>query len=145
MIDMSTNGGKDVLDKLSALTRCVRSAATEAYASFEVGSTQAKLLRHIDPRGVSQAELARMTVTDPALTGRALETLIERGWVKRTRSEEDRREYVLELTAAGERARKRVEQARVQIARKMASALDARDVADFDRIARKVLAAFELR
>jgi DNA-binding MarR family transcriptional regulator len=148
MIDMSMNDGKrestDVLESFSAVSRCLRSAAGEAYAAFDVGNTQAKLLRYIDRRGrSSQAELARVTMTDPALTGRTLEALISRGWVKRTRSEEDRREYLLELTASGQRARKRVEQARAQIARRMAAALDSRDVADLQRVTTKVLAAFE--
>jgi DNA-binding MarR family transcriptional regulator len=134
----------EVLDGLSALLRCVRTAATATYATFEVGSTQAKLLRHIGRNSrISQADLARATLTDPALTGRALETLMERGWVKRTRSEEDRRQYLLELTASGQRARKRVDGARQEISDRIAAALDERDRADFDRIAKKIFAVFE--
>jgi hypothetical protein len=74
---------------------------------------------------------------------RALETLVERGWVRRKRSEVDRRQYVLELTASGQRLRERVEGARAGIIERLANALDDRDVADFDRIAMKILAAFE--
>jgi DNA-binding MarR family transcriptional regulator len=134
----------EFLEGFSALWRRVRVVAAQAYAAFEVGSTQAKFLRHIARHSrISQADLARATETDPALTGRALETLIERGWVRRTRSEEDRRQYILELTAAGHRAHKRVEEARRQIAERMFSALDDRDIEDFDRITRKILAALE--
>jgi DNA-binding MarR family transcriptional regulator len=133
----------ELLDALGAVLRSVRAAAANEYAALDVSNTQAKFLRHIARHTrISQAILARATLTDPALTGRTIESLIERGWVRRTRSDEDRRQYVLELTAAGERARKRVEDARERIARRLASVLDQRDVKDFDRIAGKVLAAF---
>jgi len=130
-------------DRLGAVMRALRSAAAQAYAPLDLGTAQAKFLRYIgEEQGISQAELARATVTAPTLTGRALEPLIERGWVKRTRSEEDRREYVLELTAAGKRARDRVLAARETIIAQVARALDDRDVRDFERIAAKILAAF---
>jgi DNA-binding MarR family transcriptional regulator len=132
----------EFLETFGAVARSVRATAAQAYAQFDVGSTQAKFLRHIGQnRGTSQAELARATVTDPTLTGRVLDTLVERGWVTRTRSDEDRRQYVLELTPAGQRARKRVDQARRELAERMVAALDDRDLDDFERIARRLLAA----
>jgi DNA-binding MarR family transcriptional regulator len=131
-------------DRLGAVLRRLRSATAQAYADFEVGSAQAKILRHIHrDRGISQAELARATDTAPTLTGRALETLVERGWVRRRRSDEDRREYLIELTASGQRMRDKVEQAREGIIRRIATVLDDRDFEDFDRIAGKILAALE--
>ena len=134
----------EFLESLRALSRCLRSLAVQAYATFEVGSTQAKFLRYIGRHSrISQADLARATETDPALTGRVLETLVARGWVRRTRSEDDRRQYVLELAASGQRARKRVEEAREQIAERIATVLDERDLEDFERIAKKILTAFE--
>lgn len=133
----------DFYESLSAVMKRIRSVAAQAYATFEVGSAQAKFLRHIGRHSrISQADLARATDTAPTLTGRALETLVERGWVRRKRSEEDRRQYILELTAAGQRARERVDEARNGIIKRMASALDERDVEDFDRIAKKILAEF---
>ncbi|MGZ3421188.1 MAG: MarR family winged helix-turn-helix transcriptional regulator [Polyangiales bacterium] len=133
----------EVFDQLSAVLRSLRSSAAEAYAAFEVGSAQAKFLRHIGKNSrISQADLARATDTAPTLTGRAIEPLVERGWVRRARSEEDRRQYVLELTASGQRVREQVERARNRIAERLASVLDERDVADFDRIAKKILAEF---
>ncbi|HTA21766.1 MAG TPA: MarR family winged helix-turn-helix transcriptional regulator [Polyangia bacterium] len=141
---MSRRAPEEVLDSFSAVARGLRAAAAQTYATFEVGSAQAKLLRHIGRESVSsQAELARLTGSDPTLTGRVLGTLIARGWVRRRRSEEDRRQYVLELTAAGRRARARVEAARQQVARRMVAALDQTDIRDFERIARKLRAAFE--
>ncbi|MCU1280043.1 MAG: hypothetical protein JWM53_3589 [bacterium] len=133
----------EFIDTFGAVRRCVSGVAAQAYAAVELGGTQAKFLRQIG-RGsrISQAELARATQTDPTLTGRVLQPLIERGLVRRQRSDEDRREYVLELTAAGRRARARVEKLRAQIAARVVDALDERDVEDFDRIAKKILAAF---
>ncbi len=134
----------EFLESYRTLARCLRTVASEAYATFEVGSAQAKFLRYIGQHSrISQADLARATATDPTLTGRVLETLVERGWVRRTRSQEDRRQYVLELTASGQRARQKVEDARKRIAARMAEVLDERDLADFDRIVKKLLAALE--
>lgn len=134
----------EVLERIGDMSRCLRAAATQAYGSFEVGTTQAKFLRHIGRESrISQADLARATATAPTLTGRALETLVERGWVRRKRSEDDRRQYVLELTAAGRRVRDQVEETRTAIAARLAAALDARDVDDLDRIAGRILAAFQ--
>src|SRR5580704_20276 len=80
----------EFLERFGTLSRCLRSAAAQSYATLDVGATQAKFLRHIGRHSrISQADLSRATATDPALTGRALETLIERGWVRRERSEED--------------------------------------------------------
>lgn len=141
---MANREASDFLDRLAELTRALRAVAAESYASFEVGSTQARFLRQIGrSKGISQAELARATQTDPALTGRALETLVDRGWVRRRRSEADRRQYVLELSAAGERTRKRVEDARAAVAERIVGELDDRDLDDFERIAKKLLAVFE--
>jgi DNA-binding MarR family transcriptional regulator len=129
-------------ERLGAVIRSVRSVAAEAYATLEMGSAQAKFLRHIGRHSrISQADLARATDTAPTLTGRALETLVERGWVRRKRSEEDRRQYVLELTASGQRTRQRVEQAREKIIERIAAVLDEKDISDFDRISKKILFA----
>jgi len=127
---------QEFIESFSALSRCLRSVAAQAYAAFEVGSAQAN-------SRISQADLARATDTAPTLTGRALETLIERGWVRRKRSEEDRREYLLELTAAGQRMRQRVEDAREGIIERVAAVLGEKDLEDFDRITKKILAALD--
>ncbi len=133
----------DFIDKFGAVRKCVTALGAQAYGTIDIGSMQAKLLRQIGKRSpISQAELARATASDPTLTGRVLATLIERGWVRRERSDEDRREYVLSLTAEGGRVRAKVEKLRAQFAAQVVGALDERDLDDFDRIATKILAAF---
>ncbi len=132
----------EFIDSFGALSRSLRSVAAQAYATLEMGATQAKILRHIGRNSrMSQADLARATQTDPGLLGRGLETLIERGWVRRRRSAEDRRQYILELTASGQRACKQVEEVRARFAARIAAVLDDRDVEDFQRVAGKILAA----
>jgi DNA-binding MarR family transcriptional regulator len=132
----------DFVELFGAVKRRITAIASDAYGELELGSMQAKLLRHLGLRGPSsQAELARATASDPTLTGRTLQTLIDRGLVRRERSDEDRREYVLDLTAAGRKVRERVEKARARVAAELVAALDDRDLDDFDRIAGKLLAA----
>ena len=136
-------GSPEFYERFAAVHRCIRSLAEQAYAAIDVGSTQAKFLRHIGANSrISQAELARITLTAPTLTGRVLDTLVEYGWVERARSTEDRREYTLELTPSGKRVRDRVVQARESLIKRISRVLDDRDVEDFDRIATKILAAF---
>ena len=134
----------EFIELYGKLKRCLNAVATQAYAQLDLGTTQGKFLRQIGRNSrISQAELARATSTDPTLTGRVLQTLIERGWVRRQRSDEDRREYVLELTAAGRRAEERVETVRTEMAEKLMGVLDERDVEDFERITHKILAAYD--
>jgi DNA-binding MarR family transcriptional regulator len=132
-------------EQFAAVHRRIRSLADQAYAAIDVGgSTQASFLRHIGANSpISQAELARLTQTAPTLTGRVLDTLVEYGWVRRERSTRDRREYTLELTAAGKRVRDRVVQAREILIKRISRVLDERDVADFDRIAAKILTTLD--
>lgn len=141
---MARRPPEQFLDRFGSLARAVRLAAAQAYSRFDVGSTQARFLRYLQQHpGSSQAELARATVTDPTLTGRVLESLIDRGWVRRERSTSDRRQYVLELTASGRRVCARVDGARAEIAAQMVAALDERDLRDFERVVAKLLGFFE--
>jgi DNA-binding MarR family transcriptional regulator len=134
----------EFVEMFGAVKRRITAAASQAYAEADLGSLQAKLLRHIGLRGhSSQAELARGTDSHPTLIGRALETLIDRGLVRRERSDEDRREYVLDLTPAGRRARDRVEKLRTSFHARIVAVLDDRDLDDFDRIGHKILAALD--
>jgi DNA-binding MarR family transcriptional regulator len=133
----------DFVDTFGAVKRCITAAATKAYAAVDVGSLQGKVLRYIGNHSrTSQAELARATASDPTLTSRTLASLIERGLVRRERSDEDRREYLLELSAAGRRVKEKIEHQRTLLAAKLVGALDERDLDDFDRIAAKILATF---
>lgn len=131
----------DFVDLFGLLKRRLRGLASEGYALAGITRAQGRFIWQIGRQTrISQAELARATDTDPALTGRAVQKLIEDGLVRRKRSNEDRREYVLELTAAGCRALGRVERARAQAGARIAAMLDERDLQDFERIVRKIVA-----
>jgi DNA-binding MarR family transcriptional regulator len=139
-VGVQRHDSREFFELFADVLRHVRKVVEDGYADIDCGSAQAKLIRHIGAHSqISQAQLARGTDTAPTLTGRALESLIKRGWVRRKRSEEDRREYVLELTASGKRARERVEAALDVVAEQLARALDDRDADDFERIAAKIL------
>ena len=136
-------GPKGFLDTFSALARSLRAVLAEMYGDAGIGSTQAKFVRHVARSGsISQAALARGTRTDPALAGRALQSLLDRGVLRRERSAVDRREYVLQLGPKGAEVLAQVERVRERMADRLMRPLDARDLEDFDRIARKLLAAF---
>jgi DNA-binding MarR family transcriptional regulator len=133
------------LENFGALHRCLRCLSGQAYATFELGVTQAKFLHYIGRNsGISQAELARATSTAPTLTGRILETLVQRGWIRRKRSQDDRRQYLLELTPSGARACEWVAKARDGLADQIAAVLDERDIKEFDRITKKLIRAFDV-
>jgi len=133
----------DFIEKFSAVWRCLMAVSDDTYAVEKLWSQQVRFLRHIGQnRGISQAELARATDMAATLTGRLLQTLIERGLVQRTRSKEDRREYVLSLSEEGQRTRRRTEEARKRFAARVVGVLDERDLQDFDRIAQKFFDAF---
>jgi len=131
------------LDTFNTLRRALSAVAIRAYGTLDLGQTQVRIVKHLgEQRHVSQAALARAIDTDPALTGRVLLSLIERGLVCRERSEEDKREFLLSLTAEGQKLHRRVLRIREQLAERLLEPLDARDRADFARIAQKLTRAF---
>jgi DNA-binding MarR family transcriptional regulator len=135
---MSRRDPTEFLDTFGTVRRRISAIGAQAYATIDLGPMQAKLLRRINGP-ISQADLARLTDSDPALAGRVLAALIERGLVQRERSKADRREYVVELTPAGRRTRDKIEKLRSDLAARIVGALDGRDLDDFERIAKKIL------
>ena len=142
-VTLAVRESSEFYERFGDVLRVIRALTEDAYASIDLGSAQAKFVRYIGINShISQAELARATRTAPTLTGRVLATLVARGWVRRKRSREDRREYILELTAAGRRIRAHVEKARAGVIDQLARVLDDKDARDFERIAAKILGAF---
>jgi len=136
----------EFLDTYARLKRSLAALTAREYAQLELGSAQVRFLKQIARSpSISQAELARATETDPALTGRALQTLIKRGWVRRVRSATDKRAYVLQLGAGGKRIMARVEAVRSELAEQVTASLDDRDREDFRRIVDKIVTAVEQR
>jgi len=129
------------LENVAAFKRSLRLATASAYTEFSLGDTQMKVLRYVSRNpGVSQAALARATETDPALLGRALRSLLQRGELKRTRSKEDARAFVVDLGAKGHALAEQIHAANQKLVERVAAPFDARDFADFDRIVKKLQA-----
>jgi DNA-binding MarR family transcriptional regulator len=100
-----------------------------------------KILRQVaETPGMTQADLARAIATDPALMGRALRGLISRGALRRKRSTVDARAYVIELGPRGLALLERVNEASAKLVERVSVLLDTRDLVDFDRIAKKLIA-----
>ena len=134
----------EFIERYGALVRCLRSLAAQAYATDGIGSTQAKFLRQIGQRSrISQADLARATGTDPTLTGRALQTLIERGWVRRARSQQESPPVPARAGRGRPSGPGPGREAAGRAGRSIVGVLDPRDLEDFERITAKILAAFD--
>ena len=132
------------IELYALLRKRLTALAAQAYATIDLGHLQARFLKRIgNGERISQAELARRTETDPTLTGRVLQTLIERGMVRRERSDEDRREYVIELDTEGKRMRNKVEKLNGELEAQLGRMLDERDLKDFERIVTKILEAID--
>jgi DNA-binding MarR family transcriptional regulator len=138
---MSTiDEGKEFLDIFAQAKRSLGLVVWQAFAPLDIGPKQVSLMRELAKAdAMSQADLARATLSDPAATSRAVQTLITMGWVRRTRNMEDQRVLTVEMTAAGRSASKRIEAAYARAAREVVLPLDARDLKDFRRITTKLL------
>jgi DNA-binding MarR family transcriptional regulator len=138
---MSTiDEGKEFLETFARAKRSLGLVVWQAFASLDIGPKQVTLMRELAKvDSISQADLARATMTDPAATSRAVQTLITMGWVRRTRNEHDQRALTVEMTAAGRAASKRIEAAYLRAARQVTLPLDSRDLKDFRRITTKLL------
>ena len=133
---------REAVANIGVVKRVLRAAATQAYGELKLGDTQMKIMRYVasHPR-VSQATLARATDTDPALVGRALQGLLDRSVLQRERSEEDGRAWLVELGPGGPTLLREVEKASARLVSRITGPLNARDLADFTRIAGKLVAA----
>jgi DNA-binding MarR family transcriptional regulator len=127
------------LEAFLDMKRAVVRSAWRIFSPLELGPMQASLMRELARNGpAAQADLARATASDPAATSRAVQSLVELGWVRRTPSTADRRAFRVEPTEVGKRAMKRIDGAYAALARSIADGLTARDLADFRRIAERV-------
>jgi DNA-binding MarR family transcriptional regulator len=119
-------------------------AAAAVFAETGVGTKQVQILREIrSSRSISQVDLSRATMTDPAGLMRALDALERRGWVQRAGCEDDRRRKLVSLTADGQRAMALLD-AQYDALRKLANrALTAAEREQFSRLAAKVAVTLE--
>lgn len=99
------------------------------------------ILRELRLAGpVSQVELARATMTDPAALMRALDALERRGWVTRTSSEDDRRRKLVSLTPDGRSAVGRLDAPYEELRALANGGLSEREREQFCELAARVVA-----
>lgn len=131
--------GRRFLDTNKQLRRVVWQLIWRDVAPLGLGRAQISLILALGKDGMStQSALARACSIDPSQATRALAQLAQRGWIRRRRGEEDRRESHVELTAAGRRVFERAELATDATAKLLSAVVDERDVADLARIYTKV-------
>jgi DNA-binding MarR family transcriptional regulator len=137
-VDVSTVG-KRFIATFAETKRVVSLIAWRMMAPLGLGRAQVALLRELGRSGpATQCALAHATMIDPSAAARSLTVLSGRGWIRKRRGEQDRRESYVELTARGRRFVTSVEATYAQIAKLLGSQLDQRDVDDLARICAKL-------
>lgn len=138
---MKTADAMAFVKNLAELKRASRVVTAGASEETGLNDTQVKVLRHLAASGpMSQAALARATETDPALLGRSLRPMLKARQLMRVVDENDGRAYVIELGPAGKALVVTSGKAIERLAKEFAAPLDAKDLADFERIVRKLVA-----
>lgn len=109
---MSSNALEfELLVAFGKIRRRLNLIATQALKPLGIGPKQALLLRALqEAKGaLSLSEMAESTLTDPAATGRAIESLLKKGWVKQTDDPDDKRRWLVSLTKEGRKITGEVE------------------------------------
>jgi DNA-binding MarR family transcriptional regulator len=91
--------------RLNVLAQDVSERLSRIYtARFNLDIPQWRILANLASRGPSTAQLiARLTLSHKSTISRAVQDLEERGLIERKISKNDRRSYLLQLTAEGRR------------------------------------------
>jgi len=132
-MDMSTN----VLHRAIELRRALTRAAPAAF-SGELTLRQGAVLRELREASATQVSLARAIAVDPSFMVRMIDDLQARGLVRRKRSETDRRQVIVSITAAGSRALGPLDAAYGRLAEAVERELTAADRTAFLRITEKM-------
>ncbi|HTB22639.1 MAG TPA: MarR family transcriptional regulator [bacterium] len=115
----------EILQSIGRVRRAVNLLAVKQLKPLGLGSKQASALRFLSShRLCSRADLARHTITDPAATGRILDTLIRRGLIVQKAHPTDRRRWMLALTPEGRRLAGKIAAVFEGIAETLARRLD---------------------
>ncbi len=141
IMDMSMN----VLDAIVQLRRAVARMAALTFTG-DISGRQAAILREIGSCGpVTQVGLARATASDPSALVRILDDLEKREFVERRRSESDRREMMVSLTAKGRKILGPLDVAHRRLADATATALTADERRVFVALAEKIRSSLTTR
>ncbi len=98
------------LELFAQIRRSLNLLAVNALKPLEIGPKQMVMLLEMDRYGeLSCGAVARRTDSDPAAISRALGALEKAGWVARSRDRQDKRQWLVKLSASG---KKRIPQLR---------------------------------
>lgn len=131
--------GKRFIETFSECKSVVSVLIWRAMAPIGIGRAQVSLLLALGRHGPSTlSTLAGLTGIDPSAAARSFTLLSRRGWIRRRRGEQDRRESYIELTPSGQQLRRKVDGIYARIGEQLEEQLDAIDLADLERIAGKL-------
>lgn len=129
-----------LLETYGLIRRELNLRATGALRAMEIGPKQAIMLRYIQKNPKSSlAQLSRMTATDPAASGRAIDCLIKQGWITKEEHPSDRRRWVLVLTSEGRKKMSNVNKVYNSLAKVFLEALGPKEQEQFGKLLRKIL------
>ena len=95
---------------ISIINRAAQGYFTGKLKPFHIGpGQQAYLLALLPNESIMQEDLARRLHVDKANVTRAIQGLVEQGYVKRELSQTDKRAFQISLTTKGEQVRTEVE------------------------------------
>ena len=142
MIDLSTNPSNfEALKQIGYLRRGLNLMATQRLKPLGLGPKQGMLLLHLARHSkCSLADLSKATVTDPAATSRAIDSLIRKGWVEQREHPSDKRRWELVLTPRGRKMVKRVDTVYCEIGDEVVEALSGPEKKLFLTLLKKLLA-----
>ncbi len=121
----------------------VFAARTQA-AGFDLTSVQFAAMDAIaNHPGADQATIAQLIAFDRATIGGVIDRLLQKGWIRRSVSEIDRRARVLELTAKGKRLMAELVPLVAELQAEVLAPLSNEEKAAFMALARKVMGHLE--
>ncbi|MEY2780343.1 MAG: HTH-type transcriptional repressor NicR [Pseudomonadota bacterium] len=121
----------------------VFAARTQA-AGFDLTSVQFAAMDAIaNHPGADQATIAQLIAFDRATIGGVIDRLLQKGWIRRSVSEIDRRARVLELTAKGKRLMAELVPLVAELQAEVLAPLSDEEKAAFMALARKVMGHLE--
>lgn len=91
-----------ILQQFIKIRRQLNLIATQVLKPLGIGPKQAVLLTELKKLKVAKlSELAKVTQTDPTATGKSLNTLIKKQWIKKIDDPHDQRCWKVSLNASG--------------------------------------------
>ena len=141
----ASEDAKAILNRLRQLVRALRMFDRKAQTRYGLGAAQMFILhvlaQHDD---ISLNELADHTATDQSSASIAVGRLVDEGHVKRTTSENDRRQVRLSLTAKGRALVRRAPPAAQERIIESAEAMSARERMQLTALLDKLLAGMQV-